>query len=246
VQVPTTPTTPATDQAGPEPWGPQHTFKRRGRVRAGQLATLDGLGPRYGVDGGGALDPAALFGRVAPLVVEIGFGRGEATLAMAQDDPDRDVLAVEVHRPGVAALLRDVAEAGLTNVRIIVGDALPVLRDGFGPGDLDEVRVFFPDPWPKARHHKRRLVGAPFVALVASRLRPAGTFGPDDAGGRLHCATDWEPYAAQMLAIVDAEPLLHNGFGGFAPRPASRPRTRFEQQGLAKGHVVRDLVAHRR
>jgi tRNA (guanine-N7-)-methyltransferase len=244
--MPTTPTTPVTDQTGPEPWAPQHTFKRRGRVRAGQLATLDGLGPRYGVDGGRPLDPAALFGRVAPLVVEIGFGRGEATLAMAQDDPDRDVLAVEVHQPGVAALLRDVAEAGLTNVRIVVGDALPVLADGFGPGALDEVRVFFPDPWPKARHHKRRLVGASFVALVASRLRPAGTLGPDDAGGRLHCATDWEPYAEQMLAVIGAEPLLHNGFTGFAPRPASRPRTRFEQQGLAKGHVVRDLIAHRR
>ena len=244
------PTTPVTDEAGPEPWAPVHTFKRRGRVRAGQLATLDGLGPRYGVDvDSGPLDPAALFGRVAPLVVEIGFGRGEATRAMAEADPDRDVLGIEVHRPGVAALLREVAEAGLTNVRIVVGDAVPVLRDGFGPGVLDEVRVFFPDPWPKGRHHKRRLVGAAFVALVASRLRPAGTLGPDDAGGRLHCATDWEPYAQQMLAVVDAEPLLHNGFGGFggfAPRPASRPRTRFEQQGLAKGHLVRDLVVHRR
>jgi len=225
---------------------PVRTFKRRGRIRAGQAAALEGLWPRYGVDAeGGGLDPVALFGRAAPLVVEIGFGLGEATLAMAAADPGRDVLAFEVHRAGAGALLREADAAGLTNVRVVVGDAVPVLRDRLGPGSLDEVRVYFPDPWPKARHHKRRLVSSPFVALVAARLRPAGTLGPHDAGGRLHCATDWEPYAEQMLAVVDTEPLLHNGFGGFAPRPEWRPQTRFERQGLANGHVIRDVLVRR-
>ncbi|HET9653987.1 MAG TPA: tRNA (guanine(46)-N(7))-methyltransferase TrmB [Kineosporiaceae bacterium] len=232
--------------AGPDERGPVRTFKRRGRIRPGQAAALEDLWPRYGVDPGDApLDPFALFGRVAPLVVEIGFGHGEATLAMAAADPGRDVLAIDVHRAGAGALLRDLDLAGLTNVRVVVGDAVPVLRDRLGPGVLDEVRVYFPDPWPKARHHKRRLVAAPFVALVASRLRPAGTLGADDPGGRLHCATDWEPYAEQMLAVVEADPRLHNGCGGFAPRPSWRPRTRFEEQGLAKGHLVRDVLAHR-
>lgn len=248
------PLPPAVDDAGQHP--AVRSFKLRGRIRAGQQAALTDLWPRLGVDAdGGPLDPVALFGRTAPLVVEIGFGRGEAALAMAAADPDRDLLAMDVHRAGAGMLLRDAHDAGLTNVRVLVGDAVPVLRDRVAPGALDEVRIFFPDPWPKARHHKRRLVTPDFVALVASRLRPAGTDGPDDLGGRLHCATDWEPYAAQMLAAVEAEPLLRNGSDrsdgaggsdGFVPRPSWRPLTRFESQGLAKGHVVRDLVAYRR
>ncbi len=241
------PATRLTVDADPEQQTSVRTFKRRGRLRTAPAAALERLWPRYGIDAdGGPLDPVTAFGRAAPLVVEIGFGRGEATRAMAAADPDRDVLAIDVHRPGAAALLRDVDEAGLTNVRVVIGDAVLVLRDRLSPGCLDEVRVFFPDPWPKMRHHKRRLLGASFVALVASRLRPAEILDPDHAGGRLHCATDWEPYAEQMLAVIDAEPLLHNRFGGFTARPAWRPQTRFEQQGLAKGHVVRDLVAHRR
>ena len=241
------PATAVTLDAGSERGAPVRTFKRRGRVRVGQAAALEGLWPRYGVDAeGGLLDPGELFGRAAPLVLEIGFGRGEATLAMAAADPGRDVLAIEVHRPGAAALLREIDAAGLRNVRVVVGDAVPVLRNRIGPGSLEEVRIFFPDPWPKARHRKRRLLAPAFVALVASRLRPCGTLGPDDPGGCLHAATDWEPYAQQMLAVVNAEPLLSNGFGGFAPRPPRRPQTRFEQQGLAKGHVVRDLIGHRR
>lgn len=242
------PLPPAVDDTGQHP--AVRSFKLRGRIRAGQQAALTDLWPRLGVDAdGGPLDPVALFGRRAPLVLEIGFGRGEATLAMAAADPDRDVLAVDVHRAGAGMLLRDAADAGLENVRVLVGDAVPVLRARIAPGGLDEVRIFFPDPWPKARHHKRRLVTPAFVALVASRLRPAGTDGAADRGGRLHCATDWEPYAAQMLAAVGAEPLLRNGSDGpdgFVPRPAGRPLTRFESQGLAKGHVVRDLVARRR
>ena len=233
--------------AGPQQRMPVRTFKQRGRIRASQAAALKILWPRYGVEAeGGPLAPAAMFGRAAPLVVEIGFGRGEATAAMAAADPDRDILAFDVHRPGAVALLREIDEAGLTNVRVVIGDAVPVLRDRFGPGSLDEVRAFFPDPWPKSRHHKRRLIEASFVALAASRLRPSGTLGPDDTGGRFHCATDWESYADQMLAVVGSEPLLHNGFDGFATRPTGRPQTRFELQGLAQGHVIRDLVAHRR
>ena len=215
------------------------TFKKRSRIRPAQAAALDALWPRFGADdaASGPLDAAALFGRTAPLVLEIGFGRGETTLAMAAADPDRDVLAVDVHRAGAGALLLDLDAAGLTNVRVLVGDAVPLLRDRVAPGSLDEVRIFFPDPWPKSRHHKRRLVTPGTVALVAARLRP---------GGRLHCATDWEPYADEMLAAVEAEPLLDNAFGGFAPRPGWRPVTRFEQQGIDKGHVVRDVLAVRR
>jgi tRNA (guanine-N7-)-methyltransferase len=231
---------------GPGQVAPVRTYKRRGRVRAGQAAALADLGRRYGADAeGGPLDPAGLFGRTAPLVVEIGFGTGEATLAMATADPARDVLALEVHRPGAAALLKEIDARGLTNVRVVVGDAVLFLRDRLRADSLDEVRVFFPDPWPKARHAKRRLLAQPFVALVASRLRPARTQGPDDSGGRLHCATDWAPYAEQILAVIEAEPLLRNAFDGFAPRPDDRPQTKFEQQGLAKGHIVRDLLAHR-
>ncbi|MDP9418254.1 MAG: tRNA (guanosine(46)-N7)-methyltransferase TrmB [Actinomycetota bacterium] len=214
------------------------TFKaRRGRVTTRQQRALDELWAAYGVDaGGGLLDGAALFGRRAPLVLEIGFGMGETTAAMAAEDPDRDLLAVDVHTPGAGALLHQIGERGLTNVRVLLGDALGVLRDGLAPGSLDEVRAYFPDPWPKARHHKRRLVTPAFARLVASRLRP---------GGRLHCATDWAPYAEQTLAVVDAEPLLVNPYAGFAPRPPWRPVTRFERQGIAKGHEVFDVIAER-
>nr|WP_269204736.1 tRNA (guanosine(46)-N7)-methyltransferase TrmB [Motilibacter deserti] len=183
------------------------------------------------------MDPVAVYGRAAPLVLEIGFGMGETTAAMADADRDRDVLAVDVHTPGVGALLAEVSARGLSNVRIVSGDAVEVLRHMVAPGALDEVRVFFPDPWPKSRHHKRRLVGPAFAALVAARLRP---------GGRVHCATDWAPYARQMLAVLSAEPALEVVGGGFAPRPEWRPVTRFEQQGIAKGHEVFDVIAVRR
>ncbi|MFZ0158875.1 MAG: tRNA (guanosine(46)-N7)-methyltransferase TrmB [Kineosporiaceae bacterium] len=178
----------------------------------------------------------AVFGRVAPVVLEIGFGMGETTLALATDDPDRDVIAVDVHTPGAGALLRALDGAGRCNVRVAVADALVVLRDLLTPQSLDEIRVFFPDPWPKARHRKRRLYSPAFAALAADRLRP---------GGRLHSATDWAPYAAQMLQVVDGEPLLSNAYPGFAPRPGWRPVTRFERQGLAKGHQIFDVLARR-
>ena len=235
---------------GARPAPALRSFKhRRGRITSGQQAALTTLWPRFGVDlpdvpeAGGAtdvLDPERVFGRRAGLVLEIGFGMGETTLAMAMADPSRDVLAVDVHTPGAGALVRDLDAAGVTNVRVVVGDALQVLRDLLEPASLDEVRVFFPDPWPKLRHHKRRLVNAAFARRVAQYLHP---------GGLLHVATDWTPYAEQVLAVVAAEPLLHNGyadepFGGYAPRPP-RPVTRFERQGLAKGHVIHDVIAHR-
>jgi tRNA (guanine-N7-)-methyltransferase len=211
---------------------------RRGRVTPRQQRALDAHLAAYAVPiGPGRLDPAAVFGRTAPLVLEVGFGMGEATVEMAAADPSRDLLAVDVHTPGVGSVLHEIAERGLTNLRVVLGDAVELLRDMVAPGSLDEIRVFFPDPWPKARHHKRRLVDADFARLAASRLRP---------GGRLHVATDWAPYAEQVLAVTDAEPALANPHGGFAPRPAHRPVTRFERQGLAKGHQVFDVVVVRR
>jgi tRNA (guanine-N7-)-methyltransferase len=205
---------------------------RRGRVTAGQASALDRLWPRYGVAvDGRPLDVAALFGRRAPLVVEVGSGMGEATVPMAATDPDRDLLAVDVHTPGLGSLLRGVAEAGLSNVRVAEGDAVGVLRDMLGPGSVDEVRVFFPDPWPKSKHAKRRLVGPAFLDLVASRLRP---------GGVLHVATDWPAYAAGVAALLAGRTDL---VGGVVPRPAARPVTRFERQGLAAGRTAVDVVA---
>lgn len=216
------------------------TFRpRRGRVTARQQAALDEVGVAYGLDVAaltGPLDAVVLFGRRAPLVLEIGFGMGEATAAMAAADPGVDVLAVDVHTPGIGALLHLVGELGLTNVRVASGDAVVLLRDLLAPASLAEVRAYFPDPWPKNRHRKRRLVSPAFARLAAERLVP---------GGRLLLATDWEPYAEQMLEVVAAEPMLRNPHGGPAQRPAARPVTRFERHGLAKGHAVTDVVAVR-
>ena len=181
----------------------------------------------------GLLDTVALFGRQAPLVVEIGSGMGDATAAMAAADPDRDWLAVEAHLPGVAALLLLVEREGLTNVRVAHGDALRLLRTDLAPGSLDAVHAFFPDPWPKARHHKRRLVQPAHVALLRDRLR---------VGGTLHVATDWADYAEQMVEVLTGDPDLA---GGVVPRPAHRPVTRFEQRGLDLGHTVTDVVVRR-
>jgi len=214
------------------------TFRpRRGRVTPRQQRALDTLWSTYGVEvTTEPLDLASVYGRQAPLVLEIGFGMGEATAALAAAEPARDLLAVDVHTPGVGALLHEVSERALTNVRVSAGDAVDVLQHMLWPGSLDEVRVFFPDPWPKERHHKRRLVAPAFAALVASRLRP---------WGRLHCATDWAHYGRQMLDVVAAEPALVNPYGGFAPRPEWRPMTRFERRGLANGHQVFDVIALR-
>lgn len=217
---------------------PVLSFKpRRGRMTSGQRRAVDTLWTLYGVEASiERFDAAGVFGRVAPLVIEIGFGMGEATAAMAAADRDRDILAIEVHTPGAGSLLKRLSDAGSTNVRVLLGDAVDVLRLMFGGGSVDEIRAFFPDPWPKAKHLKRRLVGAAFTALAADRLRPGGT---------LHLATDWAPYADQMLEVVAAQPLLRNGFCGFALRPPDRPVTRFERIGLARGHDIYDVVAQR-
>lgn len=212
---------------------PVRTFKMRRRMTAGQESTLARLLPSYGVDGTVPLDPVRVFGRRAPLVLEIGSGMGEATAAMAAADPDRDVLAVEVHTPGITSLMALAEAQGLTNVRVLEADAREVLQHSLAAASLDEVRVFFPDPWPKARHHKRRLVTAPFADLVASRLR---------TGGRLHVATDWESYAEQALEVLDAHPA----FEVVSRERGGRLLTRFEQRGLDAGRSSYDIVARRR
>jgi tRNA (guanine-N7-)-methyltransferase len=212
---------------------------RAGRMGPGQARALATLAPRYVVPFRPTpIDFAALFGRVAPVVVEIGFGMGQATAAIAAARPDVDFVGIEVHPPGVGALLQRIDDAALANVRIVQHDAVEVLEAMIAPGSLAGVHVFFPDPWPKKRHHKRRLLQPPFVRLLASRLA---------AGATLHCATDWEPYAEQMLAVLAAEPSLVNAAGGgFADRPLARPLTKFEQRGIDRGHGVRDLVFTKR
>lgn len=212
---------------------PLRTYKVRRRVTAGQADALARLLPVYGIDRQAAFVPAEVFGRQAPLVVEIGSGMGEATAAMAAADPDRDVLAVEVHTPGLGTLLRRVEAQGLRNVRVLEADAREVLADLLPPASVDELRVFFPDPWPKARHAKRRLVTSSFATLVASRLRP---------GGRLHVATDWDSYAGQVLDVLAAHPE----YDVVSRQRGRRPVTRFEQRGLDAGRSVHDVVAVRR
>jgi tRNA (guanine-N7-)-methyltransferase len=214
---------------------PIRTFHpRRGRLGGRHEDALTRLSPVYGV-AVEHVDPAGAFGRRAPLVLEIGSGMGEATVAMAAADPGRDYLAVEVHTPGIANLLARVEEHGLTNVRVVDGDALDLLRRT-PPATLDAIHAFFPDPWPKPRHHKRRLIQPDHVALMRSRLV---------RGGALHCATDWAPYAEAMLATLDADAELVNAFDGPAPRPAHRPRTKFEQRGIDAGREIVDLIFHR-
>jgi tRNA (guanine-N7-)-methyltransferase len=210
---------------------------RQGRMSSAQQRAYEALLQRFGLPYAAAIvDLAGAFGRTAPKVLEIGFGMGETTAAIAQAHPEIDYLGVEVHSPGVGSLLKRIDELGLTNVRIVQHDAAEVVRDMLAPGTLDAVNVFFPDPWPKKRHHKRRLLQPPFVASLAARLKP---------GGLLHVATDWRDYAEQALAVLEAEPRLENTAAGFAPRPAHRPPTKFEQRGVKLGHGVWDLVFRR-
>ena len=216
---------------------------RAGRTTTGQAKALQTLGPRFLLPYAPApLDAQAAFGRHAPLVLEIGFGMGEATAHIARLRPGDNFLCCEVHEPGVGALLKRIGEQGIDNIRIVQHDAVEVLSHMLSEGSLDGVHIFFPDPWHKKRHHKRRLIQPPFVALLASRLKP---------GGYVHCATDWQPYAEQMLAVLSAEPRLLNSStdparAGYAPRPDYRPLTKFEQRGLRLGHGVWDLVFVRR
>lgn len=207
---------------------------RRGRMSDAQRAAMDTLLPRYGVPEG-PLDVATLFGG-RPVVLEIGFGLGHATVELARADPSTGIVAVDVHTPGVARLLRELEEHGLDNVRVVHGDAVELLRERVAESSLAAIRLFFPDPWPKARHHKRRIVRPDLVRLMASRLQP---------GGVLHCATDWAPYADVMLEVLTAEPALRNAYAGWAPR-LERPMTKFERSGIEQGHAVADLVFVRR
>lgn len=229
------------DQPSEKPFKGRHIRSfvlRQGHLSAAQERAIAELMPAYGVPyRPEPLDLDALFGRRAPHVLEIGFGMGHTTAEIAAAAPEQDFLGIEVHTPGVGSLLKLLGEKGLKNVRIVQHDAVEVVRDMLAPASLQGIHVFFPDPWPKKRHHKRRLLQGPFVKLLAERLAP---------GGYLHAATDWEEYAQQMLEVFSAEPLLENTAEAFAARPAYRPLTRFEQRGLKLGHGVWDVVFRKR
>ncbi len=210
---------------------------RQGRVSNAQRRSLDTLLPRFGIPyAARPLDLEAAFGRRAPKILEIGFGMGETTAAIAEAHPQTDFLAIEVHTPGVGSLLKLIGEKNLSNIRIIQHDAVEVLQHMIPDGALDGVHIFFPDPWHKARHKKRRLIQAPLVATLARKLK---------AGAYIHVATDWQDYAEQVLAVLSAEPLLRNTARDYAPRPGHRPLTKFEQRGLRLGHGVWDLLFER-
>lgn len=213
--------------------------RREGRITVAQQRALETLWPRFGVTPGSAiLDLDLIFGRSAPRILEIGFGMGDSLLACASQHPEIDYLGVEVHRPGIGGVLRMLDELSLSNVRVIDGDALEALRQHISDASFDAIYVFFPDPWPKKRHHKRRLVQPEFMALAHAKLR---------LGGRLHFATDWENYAQHMLEVVDAAPQFRNveGAGQFVPLRGDRPETKFERRGRALGHGVWDLIAEK-
>ena len=212
---------------------------RAGRMGTGQIRAFDQYGDRfllpYQTE---RLDVSAAFGRRAPLILEIGFGMGDATAHIAQVRPGDNFLCCEVHEPGVGALLKRCGEQDIGNIRIVQHDAVEVMDHMLGQDSLDGVHIFFPDPWHKSRHHKRRLIQSPFVQRLAEHIKP---------GGYLHLATDWAPYAEQMMSVLSAEPLLVNtaGAGQFAPQPDYRPLTKFENRGLKLGHGVWDLVFRR-
>ena len=221
------------------PLRPIKTFVlRAGRMGPGQSRAFDLYGPRFLVPYQPVrLDIGAAFGRDAPLILEIGFGMGDATAAIALARAQDNFLCCEVHAPGVGALLKRCGEQGIDNIRIVQHDAVQVLENMLVPEQLDGVHIFFPDPWHKARHHKRRLIQPAFVSRLLTRLKP---------GGYLHCATDWQPYAEQMLQVLSAEPGLINTAADYASKPDYRPLTKFEHRGLKLGHGVWDLVFQRR
>ena len=210
--------------------------RRSVRMTAGQQRVWATNWPGLGLkleELDGDLDLAQWFGREAPVVLEIGSGMGDATAQLARTAPEVNHLAAEVYPAGIGPLMLWVEKHELENVRLLHGDALDLIRDHLAPESLAGVRIYFPEPWPKKRHHKRRLVTPAFVALVASRLRPGGT---------LHLATDWQHYAERMLAICDAEPALANQYDGWAPRPQWRPVTKFEARAQAEDRICRDLI----
>ncbi|MGH8743336.1 MAG: tRNA (guanosine(46)-N7)-methyltransferase TrmB [Burkholderiales bacterium] len=211
---------------------------RQGRISTAQKRAHQTLLPKYGIPySASLLDLTRVFGREAPKILEIGFGMGESTLAIAQTHPEHDYLGIEVHTPGVGSLLKHIDAAGLSNVRIIQHDALEVLQQMLAPDSFSGVHIFFPDPWPKKRHHKRRLVQPDFISLLCQRMK---------AGAYLHVATDWPDYAEHILAVLDAEPGLVNTSETYIPRPDYRPLTKFEQRGLKLGHQVWDVVFKRK
>lgn len=208
--------------------------RREGRLTEGQSSAIAHGWPQWGVDFSPALaDWDVIFGRQAPRFLEIGFGMGGATAEIARNHPGNDYLGIEVHRPGVGNLLKLIEQDGLTNLRLMSHDAVDVVEQMIAPGSLDGILIFFPDPWHKKRHHKRRLIQPDFVRHLVTRLKPGGT---------IHCATDWENYAEQMVDVLSAEPALENTAVDYAPRPAYRPLTKFENRGLKLGHGVWDLV----
>lgn len=212
---------------------------RTGRMTAGQQRAFDQNWERWGLEpAAGMLDFERVFGRPGPRVLEIGFGMGQSLVAMAAAAPQTNFIGIEVHRPGVGKLLHSMAEQSVDNIRIYCHDAVEVLRDCIPDASLDTVQIFFPDPWHKKKHNKRRLIQPPFVALLSAKLKPGGT---------LHLATDWENYARQMLEVLGAAGGLENtcGPGQFAPRPEHRPLTKFELRGERLGHGVWDLVFRR-
>ncbi len=225
-----------TDTTPPEPY--QRTVKsfvlRAGRMGTGQARALEDYGPQFLIPySPGPLDLEAAFGRTAPKVLEIGFGMGDSTATIAASRPDTDYLGVEVHAPGVGALLKRIGEGRLSNLRIIQHDAVEVLDHMIADASLDGIHIFFPDPWPKKKHHKRRLIQPALVAKLTTKLKP---------GGYLHLATDWEHYAVQMLDVLTGAPGLVNTAPDYAPRPDYRPLTKFEKRGLRLGHGVWDLI----
>jgi tRNA (guanine-N7-)-methyltransferase len=227
---------PSTDASHPR--NIRSFVRRTGRTTAGQAKAFTDVGPRFLLPYTPApLDFAAAFERVAPTILEIGFGMGEATAHIAALSPDKNFLCCEVHTPGVGALLKRIQEQALGNIRILQHDAVEVIDNMLPAGSLDGVHIFFPDPWHKKKHNKRRLIQAPLIAKLAARLKP---------GGYLHCATDWQPYAEQILEVLSAEALLKNkadaSGDGYAPKPDYRPLTKFENRGIKLGHGVWDVV----
>jgi len=236
---------PPEDNVGDKPTGEAHPLHRRlksfvkrgGRTTEGQARAYEQLGPKFLLAyKAEALDFESTFGRKAPTILEIGFGMGEATAHIAGLMPEKNFLCCEVHEPGVGALLKRIGEQSLQNIRICAHDAVDVIDHMLPLTTLAGVHVFFPDPWHKTRHNKRRLIQPPFVRKLADRLAP---------GGYLHCATDWKPYAEQMLEVLSREPLLRNTAQAYAPKPSYRPLTKFENRGLKLGHGVWDVVFER-
>jgi len=233
-----TPPPPAAPDGVAHPRTIRSFVRRAGRTTTGQAKAFEQLGPRFLLPyQARPLDFQAAFGRDAPTILEIGFGMGEATAHIAALMPEKNFLCCEVHEPGVGALLKRIGEHGLANIRIVQHDAVEVIEHMLTEGSLAGVHIFFPDPWHKLRHNKRRLVQPALIARLASRLQ---------AGGYLHCATDWQPYAQQMLEVLSAEPQLANTAQAYAPRPHYRPLTKFENRGLKLGHGVWDLVFSKR